>query len=88
MTDTQNGRITLAVLGQKIDTLTKQVDSLSKVLDKVGNNQVAIRGLEENHKNLCHDVEGLEGRINSWSFVNSLGAVAAAIIGIFLGPKQ
>jgi len=88
MTDSDNGKVTLAVLGNKIDNQTKQIESLTTALDTVHANQIAISRIEAEQKNQCKDIGDLENRVNGWSAINSVGALVAAIVGIFVNPNR
>lgn len=79
-TDDNNGRVTLAVLANKIEMLIEQVEKLNDLASKVA---VLDAKITRDGEDLCR----LEGRINNWSVMNSLGVVAASILGIFISPK-
>ena len=88
MADDTNGKVTLAVLGTKIDNLTKELQVVTHALERVGANQVAIGRLETQQQSTKKDIEDLEGRVNGWSAINSLGVLIAAIMGIFVNPNK
>lgn len=74
-------QVTTAELGRKIDALTDEIKELRKVLPDVA---VLSTKVESNEG----DIETLEGRINSWSALNSLGVILAGIAGIIFGPRN
>lgn len=68
-----NGRVTLALLGQKVDALTTVIEELRKEL----------KDLSEKHSTTSTNVAVLENRVNGWNALNSLGVVVAAILAAF-----
>jgi hypothetical protein len=82
-----NGRVTMAVLGEKIDGLTKKVDTLTLALTQIQDNRNELSRLGTRLENTCEDVKSLENRVNGWGVINSLGVVFASIIGIFINHE-
>ena len=72
-----NSRVTLAILGQKIDHLTEKVET-------------AIQDGKAREKRL-RDVEtnqaSLKATVRNWNGLNSLGVIVASVLGA-LGIKQ
>ena len=87
-TGEENGRVTMALLGERLNHLIVQNDQLLKSFEKhtgesyVRDTKIAV--LESNMGEACKKVDKLETRINSWSLINSLGAGIAVILG-YLG---
>jgi len=77
MPETENGRITLAVLSEKLDNID---ENMHKVLDKVDRDHDTVI----NHENR---LVNLEARVNSWNLVNSIGALIAFITAVILGKN-
>jgi len=88
MADDNNGKVTLAVLANKIDNLTKQVGDLATSVGAVHINQIAIGKLETKLEAQQDEVDNLGNRVNGWSALNSAGIILAAIIGTFVNPNN
>ena len=80
--------VTNAVLAEKIDALSKRLEGveeipeiMSKIRIDVATNRTRLDGHRE-------EIKSLRGRINNWGSANSLGAVIAAITGIFVNPNK
>jgi hypothetical protein len=90
-TEEGNGRVTMALLGERLNHLIEQNDHMLKAFEKhtaesyVRDTRIAV--LESNMGEACKKVDKLETRINSWSLINSLGAGIAAILG-YLGINK
>ena len=82
-----NGRVTMAVLGEKIDSLTKKVDVLAQALTQIQDNRNELSKLSTRLEGTCEDVKSLENRVNGWGALNSLGVVVASLIGIFINNE-
>ena len=70
MAEKNNGRITLALLGQKVDALTASIEGLRSDL----------KTLAEQHGATKINVAVLENRVNGWNLLNSLGVILAGIL--------
>ena len=82
--NTEDGRVTLAVLSNKLDVvLSNQYDA--KVERKEYRNRIDC--LERNDSVQSEKISQLERKVNSWTFVNSLGVVGATITAIILGKS-
>ena len=88
MGEETNGRITMAILGEKLDALNRKVDEMSKKLEHINQNSEAIARLQENYKDQEKDIENLNIRVNGWSSINSVGTFIAALVGIFVNPNK
>jgi|APSaa5957512622_1039677.scaffolds.fasta_scaffold17330_3 hypothetical protein len=77
----QSSEVTLAVLSEQILTLTTEVRTLRSLHVKVAVQGTQINAVKTN-------IDDLESRINNWSTLNSLGVLAAGIIGFIFGPRQ
>lgn len=92
MSDEENGKITLAVISLQISTLTNEVAALRTDMRNMNNAIADYRVIQSRHdteiKNLDNDHIGLSARVNGWSSLNSLGVVAAAIIGAIFGSQK
>ena len=82
-TDASNGKVTLALLGQKIDTLTATVE---KFCD---NMEPRVRHLENRQGVIAERVETAEEEVNKlrsinyvWSSFNTIGTVIATALGL------
>lgn len=82
-----NGRVTMAVLGEKIDSLTKKVDTLTLALVQIQDNRNELTKIGARLDGTCDDVKNLENRVNGWGVINSLGVVVASLIGIFINHE-
>lgn len=80
-----NGKITMAVLGQKMDEVLRRLDSIERNLcgHDIRINQLEI-GQSERRTSISdmkNDIANLEKKSESWSLINTLGAIVAGIIG-------
>ena len=90
MTDTPNGKVTLALVKQSIDTLIRTESEHYKDLRAMIDGQAGcVRALEidagkhdESIKVLKADVASLEQKSNTWSMLNSVAIAVATFIGI------
>lgn len=75
--DNGDGKITLALISQQIAHLAKDLNDFKVDLRKVDD---CTDDLEVDHARLKTKVENLEGRVSSWSALNSVGVAVAAIL--------
>lgn len=77
----------MAVLDEKIDSLTKTVDSScakqDELMKTVIQNQINIKELFTRQEGLEGDVDGLEKRVNTWGSLNTIFAAIAGLFGHF-----
>lgn len=83
-----NGKVTMAVLANKIDNLTEQIRELTKSLILMQENRVAIATLRTELHNQCGDIDSLEKKVNELGVFNSAIAILAAFLGIFVNPPK
>lgn len=73
---TNGGRITLAVLSNKLDNLQRVVNRLDLKIDEVNAIKTGLAVLDTR-------VDNLDKRVTAWSGINSIGAIAAGIMAAF-----
>jgi len=92
MSDEENGKITLAVISLQISTLTNELAGLRTDMRNMNNAITDYRVIQSRHdteiKNIDEKYTALSTRLNGWSSLNSLGVVAAAIIGAIFGSQK
>lgn len=95
-------RATVAELDKKLDRLILQVDHIkeniegalatqekrlerhSQNLDKLND---CMAHKEEKVAELRKDVDKVEARVTAWNGINSIGVIAASILGVFWGDR-
>ena len=97
-----NGRITMALLSQKLDILTTAVERQDETLDQLveytrGNkagialNKQVVEQHGEQLRKLAEStdaaIERLNGRVNAWNGGNTILGAAAALLAIVFGNK-
>jgi hypothetical protein len=75
--DNGNGKITLAVINHKLDRLFDDLRDFKAELRRIDG---CTDDLEVDHARLKTKMENLEGRVSSWSALNSIGVVVAGIL--------
>lgn len=92
MADEENGKISLAVISLQISTLTNEIAGLRAEMREHNNILTESRVVQSRHnteiENLDHNYDALSARVNGWSSLNSLGVVAAAVIGAIFGYQK
>ena len=78
---TKNGRVSNAELARRIQKIEDGIEGLRVLL-------VNVSVLDTRQQEIMKDISRLEGRINSWSTLNSFGVVIAGIMGFFFGPTK
>jgi hypothetical protein len=84
--DNGNGRVTVAILGQKIDYMSQQVGDLLVKLDKhcdesnVRDNR--LTKLETQTEVNSKEIATLRTKSDFWNSLNSLGAILAGVLGV------
>lgn len=89
--DTPNGKITLALVKQSIDTLIKvENDHYHDLRTMIEGQDGCIRSLDidvAKNKTRIDNVEGdiktLEEKSDRWSVINTIGMIVAGILGAF-----
>ena len=83
--DNGNGRVTLAIIGTKLDNIA---DRLEDICSRADGHDYRLRTLEngqvarqEQIAFIKDDVSNLKRKYESWSLLNSVGAGIAAILG-------
>ena len=76
--DNGNGKVTLALIGQKLDFLIERYEKSEQ--DK----EARIRCLETSQTTQEQKIGTLESKVNSWSLVNSVGAAVGVVLA-YLG---
>jgi len=102
MPDSDNGKVTMALLGQKLDILTTAVERIDETqdefLDFIRNNKENIslnkqcvdqnaKHLEELAASTNKSIEALNNRVNAWNSGNTIFAGIATILAIFTGKN-
>jgi multidrug resistance efflux pump len=91
-----NGKVTLAVLGGKIDEILRRLDRMEACQERqAAAHEARLNSLEQGQATriqqlhaLEHDVEALEVKSERWSIINSgLGVIAAALAALGFGGK-
>ena len=84
--DNSNGKVTLAVLGNKIDTLASKVNDLSDNLrahceqSNVRDNRLTkVETLTDNN---IKEIATLRTKSDFWNSLNSIGAIIAGVLGV------
>jgi len=72
-----NGKVTLALLNHKLDRLSDDLREFKAELRRIDS---CTDDLEVEHARLKAKMENLEGRVSSWSALNSVGVVVAGIL--------
>ena len=84
--DKDNGRVTVAILGQKIDTLCSKVndlsDNLARHCEQSYTRDNRLTALEVQTKNSLDEIKTLRTKSDFWSSLNSLGVIVAGIFGV------
>lgn len=82
-----NGRVTLALLGQKIDNVLEAVHEIKRCSEQHSTRIVALEVGQGERKtqidNIKQDVSALEKKSESWSVMNTVGVLIASILGLF-----
>mgnify|MGYP000860173514 CR=1 FL=1 len=85
--DNGNGRVTLAILGQKVDEVLRRMDEDNRSRRE---HEQRINVLEQGAatrsqqiKDICEDVDRLESRDTFGSIISGLLAIVAGFIGWF-----
>jgi len=73
---TNNGRITLGVLANKIDNLHEDIGRLETKVDEVNAVKTGLAVLDSR-------MDGLDKRVTAWSLTNSIGAIVAGVLAAF-----
>ena len=84
-----NNKVTIAIIGQKLDTLTKTIDKIDTKLDTINNKTIKQEvEIEENTRRVNKMERTVEGiYIKLGIFVAVLGSLVAGFISFFLGGK-
>ena len=85
-----NGKVTIAILGYRVDMLEKnqekRFDALDAKLDKflsIQNEQAkTIEGHNKQIATNCDEIKTLRSSSRNWDFITGIGAVIANILGI------
>ncbi len=76
--DNGNGRVTMAVLSTKLDTVITKLDELGRVQDRDHDRIGALEG----------EVRRIDGRVSTWAAGQSALSVIASAIAAFLGVRN
>jgi len=74
-TTSGNGKVTSALLAQKLDYIAERLDTFCEKVEP------KIRDLEITQAQHTEQISQLKSESRVWSVINSLGATVAAIIG-------
>lgn len=92
MPEIDNGRITLAVLANKLDNMADQLDKIEQIVQKdhdcltgiVKRNENADKKLETHDR----DIEEIKRISNTWNGINSALAIAGSTVAAWLGLRS
>lgn len=82
--DNGNGKVTLAVLGTKLDNVIHLLERHCEEADK---RDERLNALEKHQEGQDQRINNIEGKVNTWNVVNSVGALVAAVLA-YLGLKN
>lgn len=95
MTDTTDGKITLAILGTKLDLLLSesretrlQVEAIRSCQDRWSYIPGDVGEMKKKIDVLETDMEGLKTKTTIIGGLTGLGSIAASIIGSLFNPKM
>jgi len=84
MPETDNGRVTLAVVAQKVDEVLRRMDRIDHACERydmrIGVLETGQAERRTQVGDIRNDVDALEKKAESWNLLNSLGAGVAAIL--------
>jgi len=89
MSDTPdgNGRVTLALLGAKLDDIIHRLDRMENNFDyqekRIGLLELGQVERQTQIRSICSDISALEKKSENWSMLNSIVAVIAGILAAF-----
>ena len=85
--DNGNGRITMAIIGEKLDAILRRLD---KIDDRCERHETRMSCLEIGQTrretqivNLKEDVDGLQKKSDAWNFGNTVASMVAGLIAVF-----
>lgn len=85
--DNGNGRITLAVLGEKLDTIIKRLDNYDRRCEDQDRRMNALEIGQAQRQtqivNLSDDVKTLKAKSDAWNAGNSILGAAASLLALF-----
>lgn len=73
-----NGRVTMALLSQKLDRV---IEDLKDIKAELRSQDQCIDQLEKAQGKTETRIDNMETRVNSWSIANSIGALVAGVLG-------
>ena len=76
-TDNGNGRVTLALLSQKLDRV---IEDLKDIKAELRSQDQCIDDIEKAQGKADVRMDNMENRVNSWSLANSVGVLVAGIL--------
>lgn len=93
--DNGNGRITLALVGQKVDQQTSMLQEFrDEIREYIRSNDARVSCIERDHAELEKEhtrtetkLENLEGQVKAWNIGNSVVAGVAALLA-YLGINK
>jgi len=81
---TENGRVTLAILGIKLDTVIEKLENIeerqSDDHDRLGKVESLADSNQHETKRNARYIEKIDARSKAWNGLNSLGAVVAGVL--------
>ena len=84
MPETDNGRVTLAVVAQKVDEVLRRIDRIDHACERYDTRIGALETGQAERRtqvnDIRNDVIALERKAEGWNLLNSLGAGVAAIL--------
>ena len=75
-------KVTLAVLGEKIDNLNKTVgDYIDSTNSRIRCNEIEIGKIQQVQAGQVEKIDHIGNSVKSWNLLNSVGAAIAVVLG-------
>ena len=85
MPDTSNGRVTLAVVAQKVDEVLRRMDRIDHACERYDTRIGALETGQAERRtqvgDIRNDIDALEKKAESWNLLNSVGVAIAGVLG-------
>jgi hypothetical protein len=82
-----NGKITLAIIGYKLDTILARLDNYDKCRvtheSRMSALEIGQSRREAQIINMKEDVDNLQKKSDTWNFGNTVASMVAGLIAIF-----
>lgn len=80
--DDGNQKITIAVLGTRMDNMDKKLDDIILALKDIHAIDNRVTAVETRVNNICEDVKSLEKKSNIWDGINVVLIAIGTMLGI------